>query len=205
MTRFHLYWTQCVTLQVMPASCFCLLIKYAKPPRTRLALEQHNPRVRECCAAVVFAADCVQCFALSCWLQWHTKQSQRTKPQKASSGSRRMFPRALILFIRRAWYDQNQFPIWRRTGTKSTGNKLSADLEKRKKAVLLAPGAASTIEDLDDIFTKIQAARRLKLWRQRLWLLYRAYTPQYFYFEAVEMVFQVLCFGMVCCTHSCLS
>eukprot|EP00750_Incisomonas_marina_P022947 INCI5004.4.p1 GENE.INCI5004.4~~INCI5004.4.p1 ORF type:complete len:1909 (-),score=302.54 INCI5004.4:476-6202(-) len=122
---------------VMPASCFCLLIKYAKPPRTRLALEQHNPR-----------------------------QSQRTKPQKASSG------------------------------TKSTGNKLSADLEKRKKAVLLAPGAASTIEDLDDIFTKIQAARRLKLWRQRLWLLYRAYTPQYFYFEAVEMVFQVLCFGL---------
>lgn len=74
--------------------------------------------------------------------------------------------------------------------------KLSADMEKKKKAALLATGTATSVEDLDDIFIKIQEARRLKLWRQRLWILYQAYSPKHFYFEAIEMAFQVLCFGM---------
>jgi hypothetical protein len=57
---------------------------------------------------------------------------------------------------------------------------------------------------------KLEAARLTKLWKQRLWMLYTHYREGAYFFELVDMGFQLVCFGAceracVCaCLHVCL-
>ena len=71
------------------------------------------------------------------------------------------------------------------------------DLLQLKRKALLHLDEDVDDRELLDMFKKVAAARRRKLWNRRLWLLFREYRPELYFFEVVDLLFQFVCYSCV--------